>query len=103
MYAFPHLLAAVLIGASVGPSLRAADAALPDNVSVGGTFTLKNQVIAAGGKRVSGAAFDLTGTLAQAIAGPSPAANGGNFVLHGGFHNASIPLPEAIFRDGFEN
>ena len=78
-------------------------ATAPANVSVGGTFTLKNQVIAAGGKHVTGATFDLTGTLAQATAGPSPAAVGGNFVLRGGFHSASAPLAEAIFRDGFEN
>lgn len=103
MHAFPNLLAAILIGASVGSSLRAAAATLPPNVSTGGAFILKNQVIAAGGKRITGAAFDLTGTVAQATAGPSPAANGGNFALRGGFHSASIPLAEAIFRDGFEN
>ena len=103
MHAFPHLFAVVLIGASFSPSLRAADAALPDIVSVGGVFILKNQVIAAGGKRITGATFALTGTLAQATAGPSPAATGDNFVLRGGFHNASAPLAEAIFRNGFEN
>ena len=103
MHAFPHFFAVVLIGASFSPSLRAVDAALPANVSVGGVFILKNQVIAAGGKRITGAAFDLTGTVAQATAGPSPAATGGNFVLRGGFHRASEPLAEAIFRDGFEN
>ena len=103
MHAFSNLLAGVLIGASVGPALHAAEPAPQPNVSHGGAFSLKSQVIAAGGRRITGATFDLTGTLAQATAGPSPAAVGGNFALRGGFHSASAPLAELIFRDGFEN
>ncbi len=103
MHVFSYFFAVVLIGASAGTAVHAAESTPPPNTSFGGAFSLKNQVLAGGGKRTTGAAFDLTGTLAQSTAGPSPTAIGGNFALRGGFYSAGAPLSDAIFRNGFEN
>jgi len=71
----------------------------------GGTYVIQKHAIAAGGQRVSGGSYVLTGTVAQATAGPLPAeATGGTYRLAGGFHTAAaVPRVDEIFRNGFEN
>ena len=67
----------------------------------GGPYTLSKQVIAAGGTRASGGAFVLTSTIAQSSAAT---ANAGSYQLRAGFHAPALgPLPDAIFKNGFEN
>jgi len=70
----------------------------------GGPFVIQKQVIAAGGARASGGSYVLTGTIAQAAAGPVPSeATGAGYRLSSGFHAVSTPLPDALFSHGFEN
>ena len=70
----------------------------------GGTFVIQKQAIAAGGARAAGGSYVLTGTVAQAAAGPvTTEATGGSYRLAGGFHTTSAPLPDALFKNGFEN
>jgi len=70
----------------------------------GGTYVMQKHAIAGGGQRASGGSYVLTGTVAQATAGPIPAeAAGGTYRLAGGFHAASTPRAGDIFRNGFEN
>ncbi len=65
---------------------------------------MQKHAIAGGGQRASGGSYVLTGTVAQATAGPIPAeAAGGTYRLAGGFHAASTPRAGDIFRNGFEN
>ncbi len=71
----------------------------------GGTYVMQKHAIAAGGQRVSGGSYVLTGTVAQASAGPLPTdASGGTYRLAGGFHTAAaVPRVDEVFRNGFEN
>ena len=92
------LLTAVLVGA-----FALAQAAPPTHAPPsGGTYVLTKQVIAAGGNRSSGGSYQLVGTLGQNTAGR---ANAGGYQLQIGFHGAAsnAPLPDALFRSGFEN
>ena len=68
----------------------------------GGPYTLTKQVIAAGGARANGGAFVLTGTIAQSSAAT---ANAGSYQLRAGFYvpESLGPVPDAIFKNGFEN
>jgi hypothetical protein len=68
----------------------------------GGPYTLTKQVIAGGGNRANGGSYELTGTVAQANAGMSA---GTALQLSSGFHApaATTNLPEAIFKNGFED
>lgn len=68
----------------------------------GGPYMLTKQVIAAGAARASGGAFVLTGTIAQSSAA---SANAGSYQLRAGFYapEALGPLPDAMFKNGFEN
>ena len=65
-------------------------------------YILTKQVIAAGGARASGGAFVLTGTIAQSSAATVSA---GSYQLRAGFYapEALGPLPDAMFKNGFEN
>ena len=70
----------------------------------GGTYVLRKYAIATGGARATGGTYVLTGTVAQAAAGPVPTdATGGSYRLAGGFHTTSAPQPDALFTNGFEN
>lgn len=70
----------------------------------GGTYIIQKQAIAAGGARATGGSYVLTGTVAQAAAGPVPTeATGGSYRLAGGFHTTAAPQPDALFKHGFEN
>ena len=65
-------------------------------------ISLTKQVIAAGAARASGGVFVLTGTIAQSSVATT---NAGSYQLRAGFHapETLAPLPDAIFKNGFEN
>lgn len=91
-------LATALLG-----TLALAQAAPPPQAPPsGGTYVMNKQVIAAGGNRSSGGSHQLVGTLGQNTTG---LANAGGYQLQIGFHAAAsnAPLPDALFRSGFEN
>lgn len=75
--------------------------ALMAQVPSGGPYSLPKQVIAGGGGRSSGGSYVLTDTAGQPATG---SASGGNYNLQQGFHTAmsSGPLPDELFRNGFE-
>lgn len=75
--------------------------ALAAQVPTGGSYSLPRQVIAGGGNRASGGSYVLTVTAGQSATGPAGA---GSYALQQGFHTASTsgPLPDALFRNGFE-
>lgn len=76
-------------------------APVSSQVSSGGPYSLPKQAIAGGGTRSSGGSYVLTGTAGQSAAGPVSA---GNYALQQGFHTpaSSGPLPDPLFRNGFE-
>ncbi len=63
------------------------------------TQTLRRPSVDGGADRVSGATFELSGTVGQFDAGPIM--RGGTLSLRGGFH--ITPRTGAIFSDGFED
>jgi len=76
-----------------------ADATAP----AGGSFVMSKHVIAAGGGRVVGGGLDLVGTVGQHEAQNTVSA--GPYLLASGFHTPRapvVPLPDNLFRDGFE-
>jgi hypothetical protein len=77
-------------------------AALALAQSSGGEVAIPRTVVAAGGGSSSGGAFELSGTIGQALA--APASTGGGMALSAGFWTAgeTPELPDAIFSDGFE-
>lgn len=69
--------------------------------SSGGSYAMPRQLIASGGARISSGSTSLTGSIGQSTAA---VATGGSYELSGGFHvRVSSPLPDALFRNGFEN
>ena len=66
-------------------------------LAIGGVFTITRQSLGSGAIRANGGGFELTGTLGQAVVGPSQ----GAARLDSGFHIGARTL-ERIFRDGFE-
>jgi hypothetical protein len=92
--------ARILFGALGAASLLLASA-IAAQVPSGGSYSLPKQVIGGGGTRSSGGSYVLTGTAGQSATGPASA---GNYALQQGFHTAtsSGPLPDPLFRNGFE-
>lgn len=90
-----------LLPGAVGASALLLAAALAAQVPSGGPYSLPKQVIAGGGTRSSGGSYVLTDTAGQSAAG---SASAGNYTLQQGFHSAtsSGPLPDPLFRNGFE-
>lgn len=68
--------------------------------STGGPYTLRKQVIAAGGVAAAGGAYRLVGTVSEP--GAAAAASGGAYRLSGGFHAPSA-RPDRLLCDGFED
>jgi hypothetical protein len=69
---------------------------------VGGNFKISKSVIASGGGQSEGGSFALSGTIGQVDASNELA--GGSFKLTGGFWaQETVPLPDGMFSDGFEN
>lgn len=70
--------------------------------SSGGSYALTRQLIASGGSRAVNGGAILTGSIGQSA---TAVATGGSFELSGGFHvrASGDPLPDALFRNGFEN
>lgn len=75
--------------------------ALAAQVPSGGPYSLPKQVVAGGGTRSSGGSYVLTDTAGQPATGPASA---GSYALQQGFHTATAsgPLPDPLFRNGFE-
>ena len=69
--------------------------------SSGGPYAIPTQVIAAGGGRSTGGAFELEGTIAQQAVGPP--ASGGTAELISGFRRQRTIVVDGVFADGFEN
>ncbi len=90
------------LAAAAASTLALAQSVTPPT---GGMYVIQKHAIAAGGQRMSGGTYVLTGTVAQASAGPLPAdAAGGTYRLAGGFHTAAaLPRADEVFRNGFEN
>lgn len=67
----------------------------------GGVYELRKQVIAGGGRLVTGGSYSLTGTVGQSAVG---LVSGGVYQIAGGFHSAAAGPPfDLIFRSGFDN
>lgn len=66
-------------------------------------LTVARHVIASGGGESSGGQFEITGTIGQPDADPLQPSTGGTFAITGGFWPAVGPLPNVIFRNGFED
>lgn len=67
----------------------------------GGVYELKKQVIAGGGRLVTGGSYSLTGTVGQSAVAQ---VSGGMYQITGGFHSAAAGPPfDLIFRSGFDN
>ena len=84
--------------ALVAGAVATADERAPE----GSTFEVTRSVIASGGDRSTGGAFDVTGTIGQFDADPLHPATGGDFQLVGGFWSAQVDRADEIFRNGFE-
>lgn len=68
----------------------------------GGNYAITKSTIDNGGGISSGGSFVITGALGQVDA--SAEITGGSYVLTGGFWaQKTIPKPDAMFSDGFEN
>jgi hypothetical protein len=69
--------------------------------SSGGPYTLNPQVIANGGGRATGGAFEIEASIGQHDA--SNPQTGGVFEISAGFHRrAGVVLGDPIFSNGFE-
>lgn len=92
---------AKILPGAVGAGALLLAAALAAQVPSGGPYSLPKQAIAGGGTRSSGGSYVLTDTAGQSAAG---SASAGNYTLQQGFHTAtsSGPLPDPLFRNGFE-
>ncbi len=67
----------------------------------GGNFKITKSTIDGGGTS-NGGSFIVSGTVGQADA--TNELSGGNFKLTGGFWaQETVPLPDGMFSDGFEN
>ncbi len=67
----------------------------------GGVYELRKQVIAGGGRLVTGGSYSLTGTVGQSAVA---LVSGGAYQIAGGFHSAAAGPPfDLIFRSGFDN
>lgn len=95
----PTSTSALAAAAGAGALLLAA--ALAAQVPTGGAYSLPRQVTGAGGERASGGSYVLVGTIGQAATGP---ASGSGYAIQQGFHAAAAagPLPDQMFRNGFE-
>lgn len=71
------------------------------HAQTGGNFKITKSTIDAGGGKSDGGGFIVDGTIGQVDATNELA--GGSFVLTGGFWaQETIPLPDVMFKDGFE-
>ena len=68
----------------------------------GGVYELTRQMIAGGGRSVSGGSYVLVGTVGQSALTP---VSGGAYQIIGGFHGPATAGPpfDLIFRSGFDN
>lgn len=74
-------------------------AVLLANTPQGGSYTLRKQVIAAGGTTSSGGAYRLIGTVGQSVV---DRISGGTQQIQQGFHTTGGERPDGLFNDGFE-
>ena len=68
--------------------------------SSGGPYSIPAQVVAAGGGRATGGAFELEGTIGQHAVGPVARAVGVDLIP--GFRRMG-PVDDGVFDDGFED
>lgn len=66
----------------------------------GGPYRISRDVIAAGGARVAGSSFVLTGTVGQGAA-KAPVVTS-SYSLQSGFHVPRVVRPDNLFANSFE-